>query len=77
MKERNSSGKLYFHVPTINTILKVGNCCVKKFIDQSSRTCFHCSAPHKNKLLSYCNDCKEYVKHGYTEKCLSCNSLSK
>jgi hypothetical protein len=61
----------------INTILIVGNCCIKKFIDQSSRTCQHCNAPHKNRTLNYCNDCKEYIIRGYTEKCLSCNSLSK
>ena len=60
-----------------DTLLIVGNCCITKFIDHSSRTCLNCSAPHKNRLLNYCNDCKEYVKRGYTEKCLSCNSLSK
>jgi hypothetical protein len=61
----------------IDTILIVGNCCIKKFIDKSSRTCEHCNAPHKNRSLNYCNTCKEYVKRGYTEKCLSCNSLSR
>ena len=60
-----------------DTILKLGNCCIKKFIDKSSRTCTHCDAPHKNRLFNYCNNCKEYVKRGYTEKCLSCNSLSR
>ena len=61
----------------IDTLIIVGNCCIKKFIDKSSRTCTHCEAPHKNSSLNYCNDCKEYIKRGYTEKCLSCNSLSK
>jgi hypothetical protein len=39
-----------------DTILKLGNCCIKKFIDKSSRTCTHCDAPHKNRLLNYCNN---------------------
>ena len=37
----------------INTILIVGNCCIKKFIDQSSRTCLHCSTPHKEYILLF------------------------
>ena len=60
-----------------DSILIVGNCCIKKFIDKSSRTCFHCDAPHKNRTMNYCNDCKEYIIRGYTKKCSSCNSLSK
>ena len=41
-----------------DTILIVGNCCIKKFIDKSSRTCAHCNTPHTNRSLNYCNGCK-------------------
>jgi len=61
----------------IDTLLIIGNCCIKRFIDKSSRTCENCDAPHKNRSLNYCNDCKEYVKRGYTRKCQSCKSLCK
>jgi len=33
----------------INTILILGNCCIKKFIDASSRTCEICDISHKNR----------------------------
>jgi hypothetical protein len=61
----------------INTLLIIGNCCIKRFIKASSRTCENCNAPHKNRSLNYCNDCKEYIKRGFTEKCISCHSLNK
>ena len=61
----------------INTLLIIGNCCIKKFIKASSRTCENCNAPHKNRSLNYCNNCKDYIKRGFTKKCVSCHSLNK
>jgi len=47
----------------INTILILGNCCIKKFIDKSSRTCEICNRPHRNRSHNFCNDCKkDYIK---------------
>lgn len=37
----------------------LGNCCIKKFIPKSSRTCKKCETPHKNSKWNLCNHCKE------------------
>lgn len=52
----------------IDTILILGNCCIKTFIDASSRTCEICYASHKNRKTNYCNECKIIYK-----KCKHCN----
>lgn len=39
-------------------ILVLGNCCIKKFIPKSSRTCQKCGEPHKNRIVNRCNDCR-------------------
>ena len=41
----------------------------------SARSCEICNASHKNRLLNYCNDCKEQYKSGYTKKCIKYNSM--
>jgi len=61
----------------IDTLLIIGNCCIKRFQLTSARTCENCNAPHKNRIMNYCNDCKEYIKRGFTEKCVGCKSLCK
>lgn len=40
------------------SILILGNCCIKKFIPKSSRTCETCNKPHKNRKINKCNDCR-------------------
>jgi hypothetical protein len=60
-----------------DTILILGICCIKRFEITSARTCAHCNVPHKNRTMNYCNGCKEYIKRGYTKKCLQCNTLNK
>ena len=40
-------------------ILILGNCCVKKFIPQSSRTCESCNKTHKNRIINKFNDCRK------------------
>jgi hypothetical protein len=39
-------------------ILILGNCCIKKFIPKSSRTCEDCGNPHKNRKVNKCNNCR-------------------
>ena len=42
-------------------ILVLGNCCIKKFIPKSTRTCEKCGASHKNRIVNRCNDCRKGV----------------
>ena len=61
-------------------ILVLGNCCVKKFISKSMRTCEKCGKPHKNRVVNRCNNCRIGVcdecdkecKEIY-KKCYNCN----
>jgi hypothetical protein len=46
-------------------ILVLGNCCIIKFCPKSSRTCEKCEAPHKNRKVNRCNDCR-------TDICSTC-----
>lgn len=46
-------------------ILVLGNCCIKKFIKKSSRTCEQCGKPHKNRKVNKCNKCRT----GICERC--------
>lgn len=39
-------------------ILVLGNCCIKKFVPNSSRTCDKCNKPHKNRKVNQCNNCR-------------------
>ena len=50
-------------------ILVLGNCCIKKFITKSSRTCEKCEEPHKNRIVNRCNDCRKGVCDGCSKKC--------
>ena len=43
----------------------VGNCCIKRFISHSSRTCSVCDKPHKHRVVNRCNDCRK----GMCDKC--------
>ena len=40
------------------SILPLGNCCIKRFIEKSSRTCEECGQPHKNRKVNKCNECR-------------------
>ncbi len=55
----------------INTLLIIGNCCIKKFIKASSRTCEVCQKSHRNTKTNYCNDCKDTYK-----KCNHCKVVN-
>lgn len=60
-------------------ILILGNCCIKKFVPKSSRTCETCNNTHKNRTINKCNDCRKgvceicgiNVKEKY-KKCFTC-----
>lgn len=50
-------------------ILVLGNCCIKKFIYKSSRTCEICDEPHKNRKVNRCNDCRIGICDDCNSKC--------
>lgn len=41
-----------------NTIIVLGNCCIKRF-EIDGRTCENCGDKHLNRKTNYCNACKE------------------
>lgn len=47
------------------TILTLGNCCIKRFIPSSCRTCEKCGEAHRNRKQNRCNNC-------FDKKCSSC-----
>ena len=46
-------------------IIILGNCCIKRFIPKSGRTCIECLNPHKNRKHNICNDC-------LVDRCFEC-----
>ena len=40
-------------------IIVLGNCCIKKFIPSSGRTCEECGGSHRNRKHNICNSCLE------------------
>lgn len=49
------------HKPT-DKIVVVGNCCIKRYIPASGRTCEVCGKGHKNKKDNRCKPCRMKVK---------------
>jgi len=39
-------------------ILVLGNCCIKRFVHNSGRTCSVCGLAHLNRKTNFCNMCK-------------------
>jgi hypothetical protein len=62
--EHKSSGKL----------IVLGNCCIKRYIPDSGRTCERCGDPHKNRKDNRCNSCRLFYK---CDLCLHENELTK
>lgn len=58
------------HIPTQRLIV-VGNCCIKRYLDKSGRTCEKCNKPHKNRKNNLCESCGKTHK---ISNCSSCNS---
>lgn len=52
-----------------NTILILGNCCIKKFIPHNSRTCEICNQPHRNRKVNRCNNCRKGICDDCGKKC--------
>lgn len=48
-------------------ILPIGNCCIKRFMPEGmrGRTCERCDAPHRNRIVNRCNDCRR----GLCDRC--------
>jgi hypothetical protein len=55
----------YIYNKEENKLDVLGNCCIKKFIEKSSRTCEECDQPHKNRKSNKCNDCR----YRFCKKC--------
>lgn len=53
-----------------NNFLVLGNCCIKRFVTKSGRTCEICGASHRNRVVNRCNECRK----GYCDDCkVPCN----
>ena len=44
----------------------LGNCCIKKYLNKSGRTCSKCGEPHRNRKDNFCNKCRKNL----CKKCL-------
>jgi hypothetical protein len=53
--------KINCYITNAAQILVLGNCCIKKFISKSGRTCDTCGEPHKNRKVNRCNTCRTGV----------------
>lgn len=50
-------------------ILVLGNCCIKRFLTNSGRTCEECGSHHQNRKLNLCNVCKVGICYDCRGKC--------
>jgi hypothetical protein len=48
------------HKPT-GKVVVLGNCCIKRYIPDSGRTCEQCGASHKNRKNNLCNSCRDRI----------------
>ena len=72
------------YITNDSEILILGNCCIKRFIPKSGRTCEKCGEPHKNRIVNRCNDCRVGICDGcgcslrnpQYPKCWSCAHTS-
>ena len=53
-------------------ILVLGNCCIKRFIPKSGRTCDKCGESHRNRIINRCNTCR---KKTFYKKCNTCERM--
>ena len=42
-------------------IITIGNCCIKKFLKYTTRTCEVCRGPHRNRKDNRCKGCRRRV----------------
>lgn len=50
-------------------LLVLGNCCIKRFIPKSGRTCDKCGESHRNRTINRCNTCREKTFYKKCDKC--------
>ena len=50
-------------------ILILGNCCIKKFISKSGRTCGICGEPHQNTSVNRCGTPTSGCRKGRCDSC--------
>lgn len=50
-------------------ILVLGNCCIKRFIDKSGRTCEKCGKSHKNRKVNRCGTPTSGCRKGVCDTC--------
>jgi hypothetical protein len=69
------------HIPTKKNIV-VGSCCIKRYLPEESqgKTCSECGAPHQNKTVDMCNECRPSCdtcddRYAAQDSCSSCNKL--
>ena len=58
-------------------IIVLGNCCIKKFVPKSGRTCEDCGKPHRNRADNKCHDCREIKYNNNSEIKYNNNSEGK
>lgn len=49
------------YITNDTVIVVVGNCCVKRFITHSTRTCKKCNKSHQNRKDNLCKDCRKII----------------
>lgn len=59
----------YITNPAETELMIIGNCCIKKFIDNKGRTCSNCRKPHRNRKDNLCNSCRN------AKKCRGCSKI--
>jgi hypothetical protein len=52
-----------------DNILVLGNCCIKRFLKKSGRTCSLCEKPHRNQIVDRCNECRVGLCDGCGKEC--------
>ena len=55
-----------YYISDGDDIIILGSTCIKRFLPESSRTCDDCKAPHKNRKVNRCKDCR-------LKKCDNCD----
>lgn len=40
-------------------VIVVGSCCINNFLNRCILNCERCDAPHKNRIINLCNECKK------------------
>ena len=46
------------YITDMKYMITLGNCCIKRFVKNSGRTCDECGEVHKNRIQNKCNKCK-------------------